>query len=227
MSIPQSVGGRGPVHYRNMSDPSRGFMLPPPSPKSVRGEAGVHESPTETSRSFKRAEGLRMSDLYANLPAAPKIKDSRDESGRFSGVFSSTGSPRLGFSRSSSRLSMQDDTDDADFPFAVDDVDTLDSRPGSSGGKDVGDQAGSSSHKSQDAAVGYLVHLLRSARPLRDPSYSSHTSMAESTEAGSTSSSFMSRRTSDAFEELESFKEIRENLLTRSRSRLQDSLDKS
>lgn len=58
-----------------------------------------------------------------------QIKDSRDESGRFSGVFSSSGSPRLGFSRSSSRLSMQDDTDDADFPFAVDDV-YPDSRPG-------------------------------------------------------------------------------------------------
>jgi autophagy-related protein 13 len=120
---------------------------------------------------------------------------------------------------------MQDDTDDADFPFAVDDVDP-DSRPGSSGGKDVGgDQAGSSSHKSQDAAVGYLVHLLKSARPLRDSSYSTHTSRAESIEAGSTSS-FMSRRTSDALEELESFREIKENLLARSRSRLQDSLDK-
>jgi len=58
-----------------------------------------------------------------------QVKDSRDESGRFSGVFSSSGSRRLGFSRSSSRLSMQDDTDDADFPFAVDDVDP-DSRPG-------------------------------------------------------------------------------------------------
>jgi len=155
-----------------------------------------------------------------------QIRDSRDESGsgRFSGVFSSSGSPRLGFSRSSSRLSMQDDTDDADFPFAVDDVDP-DSRPGSSGGKDAGDQAGSSSHKSQDAAVGYLVHLLKSARPLRDSSYSTHTSRAESIEAESTSS-VMSRRTSDALEELESFREIKENLLARSRSRLQDSLDK-
>ncbi|KAL5212049.1 hypothetical protein ABZP36_022896 [Zizania latifolia] len=222
MIIPTTSSGRGPVHHRNMSDPIRGFMLPPPSPKNMRGEAGLHETPTDT----RKAEVLRMADLYANLPAAPKIKDSRDESGRFSGVFSSSGSPRLGFSRSSSRLSMQDDTDDADFPFAVDDVDTPDSRPGSSGGKDVGDQASSSSHKSQDAAVGYLVHLLRSARPLRDASNSPHTSRAESLEAGATSS-FMSRRTSDAFEELESFKEIRENLLARSRSRMQDSLDKS
>ncbi|KAM0822772.1 hypothetical protein ACQ4PT_071298 [Festuca glaucescens] len=223
MSIPQAGGGRGPVQYRNMSDPSRGFMLPPPSPKNMRGEAGSHESPTENSRSFRRPEGLRMGDLYANLPAATKIKDSREESGRFSGVFSSSGSPRHGISRSSSRLSTQDDTDDTYLPFAVDDVDA-DSRPGSSGGKE--DQSGSSSHKSQDAAVGYLVHLLRSARPLRDPSNSSLTSRAESTEADSTSS-FMSRRTSDAFEELESFKEIREDLLARSRSRLQDSLDRS
>ncbi|KAK1618504.1 hypothetical protein QYE76_024021 [Lolium multiflorum] len=224
MSIPQAGGGRGPVQYRNMSDPSRGFMLPPPSPnKNMRGEAGSHESPTENSRSFRRPDGLRMGDLYANLPAATKIKDSREESGRFSGVFSSSGSPRHGISRSSSRLSTQDDTDDTYLPFAVDDVDP-DSRPGSSGGKE--DQSGSSSHKSQDAAVGYLVHLLRSARPLRDPSNSSLTSRAESTEAGSTSS-FMSRRTSDAFEELESFKEIRENLLSRSRSRLQDSLGRS
>ncbi|XP_062222620.1 autophagy-related protein 13a-like isoform X2 [Phragmites australis] len=222
MSIPQVGGGRGPVHHRNMSEPNKAIMFPPPSPKSVRGEAGIQESPKETSRSFRRADGIRMGDLYANLPGS-KIKDSRDESGRFSGVFSSSGSPHLGVSRSSSRLSMPDDTDDTDFPFAVDDVDP-DSRPGS-GGKDVEDQAGSSSHKSQDAAVGYLVHLLKSARPLRDPSYSTHTSRAESTEAGSTSS-FMSRRTSDAFEELESFKELRENLLAHSRSRLQDSLDK-
>uniref|UniRef100_A0A453P6A0 Uncharacterized protein n=1 Tax=Aegilops tauschii subsp. strangulata TaxID=200361 RepID=A0A453P6A0_AEGTS len=153
-----------------------------------------------------------------------QTKDSREESGRFSGVFSSSGSPRHGISRSSSRLSTQDDTDDAYLPFAVDDVDAPDSRPGSSGGR--GDQSGTSSHKSQDAAVGYLVHLLRSARPLRDPSNSSVTSRAESTEAGNTSS-FMSRRTSDAFEELESFKDIKENLLSRSRSRMQDSFDRS
>lgn len=57
-------------------------------------------------------------------------KDCRDDSGRFSGVFSSSGSPRFGVSRSSSRLSIQEDLDDIDFtcPFAVDDVDTTDSQ---------------------------------------------------------------------------------------------------
>lgn len=90
----------------------------------------------------------------------------------------------------------------------------------------MGDQASSSSHKSQDAAVGYLVHMLKSARPLRDSSNSPLTSRVESVEGGNVSS-FMSRRTSDALEELESFKEIKENLLARSRSRMQESLDKS
>lgn len=82
----------------------------------------------------KQHECLICTTCWLNLLALTllvclQIKDSREESGRFSGVFSSSGSPRLGFSRSSSRLSMQDDTDDADFPFAVDDVDP-DPRPG-------------------------------------------------------------------------------------------------
>jgi autophagy-related protein 13 len=44
-------------------------------------------------------------------------KDTKDESGRFSAL-SSCDSPR------------QDDIDDADYPFAVDDVDTPSSQPG-------------------------------------------------------------------------------------------------
>ncbi|KAF0887926.1 hypothetical protein E2562_005641 [Oryza meyeriana var. granulata] len=50
-----------------MSDPVKGFMLPPPSPKSIRGDTGLHETPTDTDRM-----GFRMADLYANLPAVPK-----------------------------------------------------------------------------------------------------------------------------------------------------------
>jgi autophagy-related protein 13 len=54
------------------------------------------------------------------------LKDGRDDSGRFS----SSGSPRFTFSRSSSRISVPDDLDDPDFsyPFAVDDVDSSDSQ---------------------------------------------------------------------------------------------------
>lgn len=57
------------------------------------------------------------------------LRDAKDDSGRFSSLLSSSGSPRVGFSRSSSRLSFQDDLDEGDFscPFIVDDVDTSDS----------------------------------------------------------------------------------------------------
>jgi autophagy-related protein 13 len=75
MNIPQAGGGRGPAHYRNMSEPTRAFMFPPPSPKNARGEAGTQESPSEASRSFRRTpgEGIRMGDLYANLPGSKVI----------------------------------------------------------------------------------------------------------------------------------------------------------
>jgi len=43
-------------------------------------------------------------------------------------LLSSSGSPRIGFSRTSSKLSFQDELDDGDFscPFDVDDVDAPD-----------------------------------------------------------------------------------------------------
>lgn len=214
VTIPQVGERRSPVHRPNVLDPTRGFMLPPPSPRRVgdTGAAGAQVSPSESNRSFGRAEGLRMVEPYASSSPGPKGKDSKDESGRFSAL-SSCDSPR------------QDDLDDAEYPFAVDDVDTPISQPGSGDGKEAGDQAGSSSHKSQDAAVGSLVHLLRTARPLRESSYSSQTSRAESNVAASTSS-VMSRRTSDALEELQSFKEMRERLLSRSRATQQESPEK-
>ncbi|KAK3141936.1 hypothetical protein QOZ80_4BG0340100 [Eleusine coracana subsp. coracana] len=206
MCIPQLGDRRSPVHRQNTLDPSRGFMLPPPSPRRVgdSGTAGVQESPSEGGRLIGR-----MADPYASSSPRHKGKDSKDESGRFSAL-SSCDSPR------------QDDLDDADYPFAVDDVDTPVSQPGSGDGKEVGD---SSSHKSQDAQVGSLVHLLRTARPLRDPSYSSQISRAESSELASTSS-VMSRRASDALEELQSFKEIRERLLSRSSAKHQEPPEK-
>ncbi|KAL6652313.1 hypothetical protein ACP70R_011238 [Stipagrostis hirtigluma subsp. patula] len=198
-SLPVSI-----PHVGERRSPGRVFMLPPPSP---RRDIGTQESPSESSRLIGRMEGLRM-DPYASSSPRHKGKDSKDESGRFSAL-SSCDSPR------------QDDLDDTDYPFAVDDVDTPSSQPGSSEGQDVGDQAGSSSHKSQHAQIGSLIHQLSTARPLRDPSYSSQASMAESSEVASTSS-VMSRRTSDALEELQSFKKIRERLLSRSSANPQE-----
>ncbi|XP_072988784.1 autophagy-related protein 13a-like [Typha latifolia] len=218
VSIPQPASGNSQVHHTpNLSDPTRNF-LPPPSPRRVDA------SPQE-SASFRKSEGLRVADILSNLYAQKGFKDGRDDSGRFSGVLSSGGSPRFGFSRSSSRLSMQDDLDDADLscPFAVDDVDS-DSQTRSDGKETHSEsgQACTSTHKSQDSEVGVLVHMLRTAPALRDHSFSSHSSKNEFDGEGG--SSFMSRKTSDAFEELQTYKQIKEILLSRSRAELQDSL---
>ncbi|CAL5015695.1 unnamed protein product [Urochloa decumbens] len=197
MPIPQVGERRSPVHRQN--------TLPPPSPRRGDiGAAGAQESPSESGRLIGRLEGL------STLSPKHKGKDNKDESGRFSAL-SSCESPR------------QDDLDD--YHFFVDDVDPPISQPGGSDGKETSDQAGSSSHKSQGAQVGSLVNLLRNARPLRDPIYSVQTSRAESSEAAS-ASSVTSRRTSDALEELQSFKEIRERLMSRSSAKHQEPLGK-
>ncbi|KAG6707544.1 hypothetical protein I3842_06G037300 [Carya illinoinensis] len=187
----------------NSFDPNRS-SLPPLSLRSRKTEPSSQESPCGTA-SFRKIEALRSGEMQNHYAGQKMIRDSRDDSGRFSGLLSSSGSPRIGFSRSSSRLSFQDDLDDNDFscPFDVDDVDTLDFE----------------ARKSQDAAVGVLVHTLRTAPPLRqDPScYSSH-SMKIELEGGVTSASglFMPRKTADALEELRSYGEMKDLLLSKS-----------
>lgn len=74
--------------------------------------------------------------------------------------------------------------------------------------------------KSQDAAVGVLVHMLKTAPPLRqDPSYSSD-SMKIELEGGVTSASgfFMPRKSADALEDLRSYREMKDLLLSKSRT---------
>ncbi|KAG6504044.1 autophagy-related protein 13a-like [Zingiber officinale] len=225
MSIPMSATGKSQMHRSpNLSDPFKS-LLPPPSPRSTRLDPSSQESPSK-SRSFRKSEGLSGGDIYSNLhmyAAYKGLKDGRDDSGRFSAL-SSGGSPRYAFSRSSSRFSMQDDLDDTDFsyPFAVDDVDTLDSHTRS---PDVKDAEYSSSHKSQKAAVGSLVHMLKTAPPLRqDQSCSSQSSDLNG--EVSMNSSFLSRKTSDALEELQTYKEMKNFLLSESgaMTKLQESL---
>ena len=89
-------------------------------------------------------------------------------------------------------------------------------------------QSYNSAHKSQDAAVGALVHMLRTAAPLRqDQSYSSQSSRSEVNGEVGNSSFFTSRKTSDALEELKTYREMKENLLSQSRVQLLDSVKRS
>ncbi|KAJ6831950.1 autophagy-related protein 13a-like [Iris pallida] len=237
VSIPMGLGlpGKGQAYRTpNHSDPTRSF-LPPPSPRSTKMDHSSQESPSSEGRSFRKSEGLKVADFYSNLHlyAAQKgLKDGRDDSGRFSGGFSSSGSPRFGFSRSSSRLSMQDDLDDCDFncPFAVDDVDTSESQTRNLDGKEVPEssQAYTSSRKSQDAAVGALVHMLKTAPPLRqDHSYSCQSSRSEVNCEVGNSSLFKLRKSSDALEELRSYRKIKDILLSQSRTELLNSVKRT
>ncbi|XP_059628874.1 autophagy-related protein 13a-like [Cornus florida] len=230
LSIPHPMMGRSPRYLSpNFSDPNR-HSLPPLSPKSTRPDPSSQDSPSG-SRLFKISESLRAGELNSGIAnhyySQKMLKDSKDDSGRFSGLLSSSGSPRIGFSRSSSRLSFQDDLDDCDFscPFIVDDVDTSDS-PFSQNldekkASEFTSQPFTAVRKSQDAAVGALVHMLRTAPPLRQDSsyYSPHASKIEPEgEVGATSSFFLPRKTSDALEELRRFREMKDLLLSKSRT---------
>ncbi|KAH7855374.1 hypothetical protein Vadar_024143 [Vaccinium darrowii] len=229
MSIPHPMMGRSPRYLSpNLSDPNR-HSLPPLSPKSTKLDPSSQDS-TSGIRLPRRSESLRGGEFHSgmsNLFSGQKVlRDSKDDSGRFSGLLSSSDSPRIGFSRSSSKLSFQDDFDDLDFsgPFIVDDVDTSDSpvRFQNLDGKRSSEFTSQafSTRKSQDAAVGALVHMLRTAPPLRQDSscYSSHSSKTElEGEVGAASSGFfLPRKASDALEELRGYKDMKDLLLSKS-----------
>ncbi|XP_057464073.1 autophagy-related protein 13a-like [Actinidia eriantha] len=232
MSIPRSMMGRSPRYLSpNMSDPNRN-SLPPFSPRSTKYDPSSQDSASGI-RLSRKSDSFRAGEMNSGMTnhcsSQKVLRDSKDDSGRFSGVLSSSSSPRIGFSRSSSRLSFQDDLDDFDFscPFIVDDVDTSDSHASQNldgkKGSVFTSQAFSSPKKSQDAAVGALVHMLRTAPPLRQDSscYSSPSSKTElEGEVGAASGFFLSRKTSDALEELRGYKEMQDFLLSKSRTRV-------
>ncbi|XP_074555964.1 autophagy-related protein 13a-like [Curcuma longa] len=226
---PPTLGGhclqsRLHMETAQMSIPSDTIksLLAPLSPGSARPS---QESPSK-STSLRTSEGKSARDIYSNLHmhAVNKgLKDGRDDSRRYSAL-PYGGSPRHGSSRSSRRFSMQDDPDDTDlsYPFAVNNDDTPDSQTRSS---DVKEAECSSSHKSHQASVGILVHMLKTAPPLRqDQSYAPQSSPL--TGEVSLSSSVLTRKTSDALEELQSYQHIKNFLLSKSEAtaKLEDSL---
>lgn len=90
---------------------------------------------------------------------------------------------------------------------------------------EVSSRAILTARKSQDAAVGALVHMFRTAPPLRQDSscYSSRSSSRnelEQQQAGTTSEFFLPRKTSDALEELRAYKDIKDLLLSKSATQL-------
>ncbi|XP_010503619.1 PREDICTED: autophagy-related protein 13a [Camelina sativa] len=216
----------------NFSEPSRN-PLPPFSPKSTRRSPSSQDSLPGIALYRSSRSGESPSGLMNQYPAQKLSKDSKYDSGRFSGLLSSSGSPRFGFSRSPSRLSSQDDLDDPDCscPFDFDDVDesglqysqSLDRRKASSS---ISQSLPIGRKSSQDAAVGVLVHMLKTAPPLRQDSSTYMASMSGVQREGSVSVSVsgtesefsMARSTSDALEELRNYKQLKDLLLSKSKS---------
>ncbi|CAI9762542.1 unnamed protein product [Fraxinus pennsylvanica] len=228
MSIPHPMMGRSPRYLSpNLSDPNR-HSLPPLSPRSTKNDPSSQES-SSGIRSIRKSDSLRTGEPSPGLTnLGPRVsRDTKEDSGRFSGPLSSSSSPRVGFSRSSSRLSFQDDFGDGDFtyPFIVDDVDPPDFQTSQNlDGKNKSEdssQASSTAKRSQDAAVGVLVHMLQTAPPLRPTSsYISQSSKNEVERGVGTASEFFKPRdTTDALEELKAYKEMRDQLVSKSAAR--------
>ncbi|XP_047322071.1 autophagy-related protein 13b [Impatiens glandulifera] len=164
------------------------------------------------------------------------------ESGRYSVVkFSSNSSPQKSLSGCSSRMSFQDYFDDSvEFsgPFVVDE-DLIDpnSRPGSfdQKGNLCGAVEPGGGRKNQDAAVGALVCMLKKAPPLRqDLSHSqnfssepvnsnshysraaaAHNPMGKAVASSEAASGHgFGRTTADALEELRSYREMKDLLVS-------------
>ncbi|KAF8091590.1 hypothetical protein N665_0443s0047 [Sinapis alba] len=214
----------------NFSEPSRN-PLPPFSPRSTRRSPSSQDSLPGIALYKSSRSGESPSGLMNHYPGHKLTKDSKYDSGRFSGLLSSSGSPRFGFSRSPSRLSSADDLDDPDCscPFDFDDVEepgfqysqSLDRRKTSSSSISQSLPIG---RKSQDAAVGVLVQMLKTAPPLRqDSSTYMASSMSgvqrEGSSVSGTESEFsVARSTSDALEELRNYKQLKDLLLSKSKS---------
>lgn len=232
VTIPHPMMTRSPRYLSpNYSDPGR-HSLPPLSPRHIKTDSSSQDSPSQSG--IRSSSKLGPGESYSgttNISTGSKMgRDSREDSGRFSGLLSSGSSPRVGFSRSSSRVSFQDDLDECDFvlPFDVDDVDPSYSISSQNAdarrGLDFTSQAFSMGRKSHDAAVGALVQMLRTAPPLQqDSSYYSTQSLKPEQQGGNfgtASGFFMPRRAADALEELKSYKEMKDLLLSKSGTRV-------
>ncbi|KMT09210.1 hypothetical protein BVRB_6g133120 [Beta vulgaris subsp. vulgaris] len=233
-----------PPAYVSRTDASKALLRCESAPVSIPASKAFNKQALRPSPPPKLTRAVTLKSDRSTGPSGSSIEKfslGRDEIGRYSGIrISSTSSPGISFSRSSSRPSIQDDFDDAEFacPFVVDDDDMTGSRPESFDQK--GQPNDSLEHgaygpvrKSQDAAVGALVLMLKKAPPLRQDSLTVSKTVSchnneepvlkpdddQQSQKGAcrsmlSSSLAMSRTTADALEELRSYKELKELLVT-------------
>ncbi|KAJ0039695.1 hypothetical protein Pint_27131 [Pistacia integerrima] len=230
------------------------FSLPAPKLANSPALSSKHRSPSPPLK-ITRSNTSRIDRSMGQIQTGAGIEKfhffGKDDSRKCSGVkLSCNSSPQISFSRSSSR-SFQDDFDDEyPCPFDVEDVDVTDSSSRPESFDQKGHlceplEPGGYPMKSQDAAVGAFVCMLKKAPPLRQDfsgsvnlseasrpeTWSSTTqeprqiSDATSSQQGAsvsiTSSGLVaSKTTADALEELRGYKDMK-NLLLRQGARSQ------
>ncbi|KAK6922856.1 Autophagy-related protein 13, N-terminal [Dillenia turbinata] len=245
-----------PAHISGIH-PSKAFPRADSAPVTIPGSKFAYGSGRSNKQILPPSpplRGTRLSVLktekdtgleHTSAKMEKLLSLGKDESGRYGVKIPSNNSPRISVSRSSSRQSIPDDFDDSDFaaPFFVDDDDMMEppSRPESFNQKghmnEPFEPGGPFPVKSQDAAVGALVQMLKAAPPLcRDSTNSINLPQSSKPEIWNTrgesnqissapelqqtalsavvsSGLAMSRTTADAFEELKSYREMKELLL--------------
>lgn len=272
VSIPAPSVGRSQRNWAAECYNQNKFLLPPLSPKSRKPDAlprtasansrimsaqsPVYQGYLSEWRSSRKCDASRTAECQTgitafNAYAGQKVCGDGTDDIQLPGIkFPSSCSPRFPFSRSSSKLSYQDDIEDEEFsyPFAVYDdemsecrsrTNSIDGRQSVSESLETVGRTVTTPRKSQGAAVGALVHLLKSAPPLRPDFGDSYDSLQAylqrqsiTNECGvpglSVTSShsvmdgsglFAHKTAADALEELRSYREMKDNLLSQSGTR--------
>ncbi|PIN02779.1 hypothetical protein CDL12_24701 [Handroanthus impetiginosus] len=160
------------------------------------------DSPSPSSNSNKSSSTIRKVS-----------RDAKQDSG-FPNFLYSLRFPYFGSSRISTKSSLiVDSFGDSDFscPFIVDDTDPLD---GQASLKLDGTNSAEVSLKSQDAAVGAVIRLLRNAPPLQQDPHC-YNKLEKEDGAASESKLCKPRKTSDGLEELKLYRNMKDVLLAK------------
>lgn len=246
VSIPPCSSARSPQTWAAENRAS----LPPHTSKSRNPVRALSGNSRLLSTNFSISQGSRTSEFHTALQVNPGKKvgksEREDSESSLGSKIMHSGSPQVMGSRSSSRRSYTYEIEDEDlscpFAFQDDESDSLRSRTGSFDSRgnmsEAMETVGQSStpRRTQNAAVGALVEMLKSAPPLcpdfQNPSeFSQNSAMMSGNDSwrvtcpNQTVDDFNSSRASsgpvfkkaaDALQELRNYIEIKDSLLRQS-----------
>ncbi|EEC67732.1 hypothetical protein OsI_35235 [Oryza sativa Indica Group] len=174
-----------------------------------------------------RKDLVRLGEFEKDMALQKVLSYSKYDLGYFHG---------LKLTRTSSKLFIMDELDEHELVFAWEDRDTIIDQLNRADISDREEQknqdAGGSSTRSPAAAIGALVHLLKTAPSLREglqsdaaavvPQEPSSVQKVVTEEHGSIASSSTPVTATDALEELKKYREVKESILNRGKTQVSD-----